>query len=284
MTATTPIAAKLATITPEQAEALLAANTHNRSPRQSFVDQYAADMRAGAWQLNGEAIKVATDGQILDGQHRLMAIVEAGTPVETLIITGLPNEAQETMDQGRSRSFGDVLKLRGEAYYAALASATRILAIYERDGIPILSFGRPSPTVQQMSRTLDRNPHLRESVKLIYSDLRKWLPTAAMVTLHYLFASVSQEDADDFFAKLATGENLDASSPIYVLRERLMREHYEALRLNPRVKVAFIIKAWNAYRRGETIKRLQWNAGGSSPDKFPAIDGLAVAPEPDTAG
>jgi hypothetical protein len=271
------VRARLVELTPKKAEKLLEHNVHNRGVNWTRVQQYASDMRKGDWQINGEAIKVAADGQILDGQHRLLAILEADTPVQTLLITGLAPETQETMDQGKARGFGDALKLRGEKQYTMLAAAVRIVCLYERDGVPFHDGGRkPAPSIAQLSRTLERNGELRDSVEFASAHRRPWLPTTVVAALHHLFAIADAESAADFFSKLATGDELSASSPIYVLRERLIAEHADKDRhLNPKVQLAFIIRTWNAYMEGETIRRLVFNAGGANPDRFPAIFGLA---------
>lgn len=269
------IKAQVMEITPKLAEKLLARNTHNRGISTSRIGQYAADIRKGDWQLNGEAIKIAQTGQILDGQHRLLAILEADRPMTSLLITGLPAETQETMDQGRARSFGDVLKLRGEENYYSLAAAVRMVCLYERDGIPFTA-GRPAPTVQQLSRTLERNPEIRESVKLALRLQRPWIANSVVAAMHYLFSVAHEADANDFITRLATGEDLQVVDAIYVLRERLIKEHYAVASVHSQVKLAFIVRAWNAYRAGETLTRLVWNPGGSQPDRFPEIDGLAA--------
>ena len=64
---------QLVEITPELAHEWLGFNTHNRNIRQRIVTAYAADMTGGDWQWNGESIKFAEDGTLLDGQHRLAA-------------------------------------------------------------------------------------------------------------------------------------------------------------------------------------------------------------------
>jgi hypothetical protein len=270
------VRAKMLTLTPTLAAKLLQANTHNRSVSRSRVRQYAADMRQGHWAFNGEAIKIAVDGQILDGQHRLLAVLDADKPVDTLLITGLPPVAQETMDQGRSRTFADVLKLRGEADHFNLAAAVRIVCLYEREGIPYKAPFVDAPTVHECLRTLDRNGAIRDSVKLA-GQLRRssLIPVSTIAALHYLFASVNEADANAFMTKLLRGENIDASSPIYVLRDRLLVDLREKI-LTPKIKLAFIVRAWNAYMEGEHISRLMWNPGGSNPDRFPKIHGLST--------
>lgn len=272
------IKARLVTITPKMAENILARNTHNRGIRTSAVQAYAADIRKGDWQLNGEAIKISATGKILDGQHRLHAVIEADEPIETLMITGLADETQETMDQGRSRSFADVLKLRGEGEYTNLGAAVRMVCLYERDGVPYTA-GRPAPSVKQLSRTLERNPEIRDSVKLAARLRRPWIGVSVLAAMHYLFSVANPEDANDFVTKLATGENMRAGDPPYVLRERLIKEHYDTGGLHSRAKLAFVVRAWNAYRRGETLTRLVFNPGGANPDRFPSIDGLAEPAE-----
>lgn len=265
-------------LTPDMASKLLERNTHNRSISGSRVEQYMTDMKAGNWAFNGEAIKIAADGQILDGQHRLWAIVEGETAIQTLLITGLANQAQETMDQGRPRSLGDVLKLRGEPQFTTLAATTKLVAFYMRDGVPFQAAYKPGITVHEALRTLERNPEIRDSVEKAY-DLRKpWLPVSALAALHFLFATVDQEDADDFVFKLTRGEQLVAADPIWVLRERLIKAHGSRLEaIEPRVKLAFVIRTWNAYRRNEQIVRLVWQ-GGAHPDRYPRIDGVELAP------
>jgi hypothetical protein len=272
------VQARLITVTPELAAKWLERNDHNRSMVMSRVDAYANDMRRGDWRLNGEAIKISREGKILDGQHRLAAILEANVAIETLVITGLEPDDQETMDQGRARSLADVLKLRGEKYHNPLATAARALCLFELYGQVVQPAYVPAPTVPQASRTLSRNADLRESVAVAYGLRRPWMPSSHMGALHFLWATVDREAADDFLTKLSTGEALHRGHPIYALREQLMTAHMERETLPQRTQLALIIKAWNAYLAGDEIRRLQWTPGGPHAEAFPEISGL-VKPE-----
>ena len=69
------------TVTPAIATRWLGLNTNNRHPRITDVRALAADMRGGRWQQNSETIKFGTDGRLIDGQHRLMAIELSGVVV-----------------------------------------------------------------------------------------------------------------------------------------------------------------------------------------------------------
>lgn len=94
------ITAEVRKVTPELAKTWLGTTEKNRTFRKSRVAQYAADMKAGRWQLNGEAIKFDKNGHLLNGQHRLHAVVRADTTVPMLVISGLDPETRTTMDSG----------------------------------------------------------------------------------------------------------------------------------------------------------------------------------------
>lgn len=73
------------TITPEMAETLLSKNARNRVISKHNVDMMVKDIKNGKYELTHEAIAIAEDGSLVDGQHRLMAIKESGIPVKTMI-------------------------------------------------------------------------------------------------------------------------------------------------------------------------------------------------------
>jgi len=103
------------TITPKQAEKYLQFNTSNRSLRKKLVSQYARDMANGKWKLTHQGVAFNCDGTLLDGQHRLMAIVESGVAVQMLVARGVDTSNQLVMDDHAKRSAGDALTLaRGE--------------------------------------------------------------------------------------------------------------------------------------------------------------------------
>src|ERR1700761_996246 len=93
--------AEVERLSPKSAKALLKGNVHNRNLRKARVSSLAEAMKRGEWELNGESIKVAEDGSLLDGQHRLQAVVESGKSIQVLVVRNLPSDAQDTVDTGR---------------------------------------------------------------------------------------------------------------------------------------------------------------------------------------
>lgn len=91
-------------VTPRTAAEWLTLNRRNRRARTLLVSKYAADMAAGQWRMAGEPIKFDTSGNLLDGQHRLSAVMLSGATVTMLVVRGLPPESQAVMDSGSART------------------------------------------------------------------------------------------------------------------------------------------------------------------------------------
>jgi hypothetical protein len=264
-------------IGPDEAAVLLEHNSSNRSISANHVARLAGAMQRGEWQFNGDSIKLNGTGRLLDGQHRLLAVIKSGTRHSFLVVEGLSAETQETVDVGRNRTFSDMLALRGEQNTNALATVCRAMWAFERTGVPSLRGGEQTPTPQQLFDVLSRHPEIRVSVREAPRNCPGLTRGQASV-LHYLFSRVDQEDADVFLKQLATGDGIGSGSPVYALRERLLRDALPGSRaatpLQAIVKLAFAIRAFNGWRGGDTVTKFQWKPGGARPDRFPQVDGL----------
>lgn len=105
----------------------LTKNTNNyrsMSPRKSR--EYAADMKAGKWELNGEPIVFCEDGTLKDGQHRLMAVAMADVVVPFLVVRGVKNNVN-IFDFGKSRTIKQLCSALDVPVSSCCASAVRIL-------------------------------------------------------------------------------------------------------------------------------------------------------------
>lgn len=259
-------------LTPELAEKLLEANTHNRAISPYRLNQLTEQILADEWVLNGEAIKIAADGTLLDGQHRCAAVVKAGKSIETLVITGLPNMSQETMDTGKSRTLADILALRGIPNAVSVASVVTGILAAERYGFGN-AFVRNNTTVITNGAALQRlenDPFILGIPERVATAARNSdLTMKVLGTLYYFFHQINPEDAEFFIDRLEDGADLDEGSPILVLRKaaKALKEAKGAR--NARYLGAVVIKAWNAYREGKSIRLLAWRQGGAKPEAFP---------------
>ena len=96
----------------EQAKTLLISNFGNRSPNTRRVSEYARAMNSGEWGL-GDPLMFDKFGNLLNGQHRLMAVARSGVPVEFIVVRGLEPESKKYLDTGMSRTVAQILTMRG---------------------------------------------------------------------------------------------------------------------------------------------------------------------------
>jgi hypothetical protein len=237
------------TITPEIAKAMLASNTQNRKLQQNVIDNYARDMEGGRWHLNGEAISFSTTGRLLNGQHRLNAIVQSGISVDIQINENVDEAAFKSIDTGRKRSAGDVLAMMGHHNNSQIASLTRVLINY-RDGISFNRARTTSELVEACTQEPDIIPFVHRVRTLTNRQVRS-IGFAGPLYLAKRFAGKHAE-IEDFIVGLEKGTNMNGDDPRLVLRERLPR----LVRPDGNLVWNLTTAALNSYLAGRTLKRV----------------------------
>lgn len=96
-------------VTPALAKQWLEKNTNNRNVNFAKVKKMAKDMREGHWDTTHQGIAIATDGTLVDGQHRLMAVVESGVTVRMNVTFNAPKS--QHIDSGNSRSMANRVQM-----------------------------------------------------------------------------------------------------------------------------------------------------------------------------
>ena len=249
---------KVKTITPSMATAILANMADNRRPTPGRVEAYARDMSTGGWKLTHQGIAISEDGQLLDGQHRLLAVIKAGIPVDMLVTSGVDG-VEGAIDTGRARSAGDVLAMRGVKYSTQVAAIARFILMY-RD-MPSLTWhgGTTRKTHGEILRVVEDSPHLEEVAQLAYQIKKgSGVPTSPMGVL--LFNAWKHPNLSGFCDGLTTGANLsqgDARLPLRIIAVNAT----VGRRMDVQHWLALCIKAWNGVLKGRKIKHLKWARG-----------------------
>jgi hypothetical protein len=244
-------------VTPDLAAKWLKQNSHNRNIRKRAVTDYARDMKAGQWRLNGEAIKFAADGTLLDGQHRLMAVIEADVAIPLMVVTGLPTDTQETMDAGCKRTTADAFNLRGETNAAVLAAILKKVWLWDQGDY---KFGQNyTPTTAECAALLEECPEIHRSVEIaarVHQAFR-YLPKSVVGTAHHILSRIDVDAAVWFFCRVGDGADLSASHPVLTLRNRVMTDRADSRRVPDYRYMAYLIRAWNAVREDRPLARIQ---------------------------
>lgn len=269
--ASTTANARWVEVTPELAQAILGEHAPNRTIRQLDVARYAADMAADKWTNTGEAIKFDEQGCLLDGQHRLSAVVKADMTVPLLFVYDVPRAAQDVMDSGRKRSLADQLAMRGQTNCNALAAG--IKAAHD-----IEVYGKPRATRNKSVATLLEWFETHQDIADSYAPVRKALdvpvkyPSGIAIALHYSMAKLAKEEADLFWRVLGFGDHTPGADAVLVLREKMLTVAAETQKghvLDSNRRAAYTITAWNAWITGRDIKifRFRPHLG----DTFPTL-------------
>lgn len=116
-------------VTPEMASDILKSNENNRPFSKSLAKKYAKQMSNGEWYVTGQGISLASDGQVLDGQHRLHGVIEYNHPVKMMVAYNCDKESFTVLDTGRGRNATDVLKIAGCDTHTKIISAGLRLVI-----------------------------------------------------------------------------------------------------------------------------------------------------------
>lgn len=232
------IKSKLMEITPDVAKKFLTRNTRNRDLRERLVESYANDMRNGNWLVNHQGIAFNENGDLIDGQHRLHAVVKSGVTVWMFVVKGLSDTVQngvllstmDTVDAHKPRSVADHLSINHGP------QAVKILTVY----------GKAIQHVVELSQML---PRLR----------------SAPILGAFAFAYTTHPaQVDSFVMAFYSGADLKTGSPVLTLRNHMLHQPNTSRNSTTRSRVSEIaLNALYQYVTGAPWTRVSIGAYGN---------------------
>jgi hypothetical protein len=140
------ITAVIEWITPELAREYLDLNfARNRSLLKTTSKNYADIMVAGDWKLCPDAVAFAINGDMVNGQHRLKAVIDTGLTQPFLVVRGFPPEDVTVFDLGKRRMMDERLTVAGcEIGRMECAIIRNALTTYEGSVIGTGRFSKPA--------------------------------------------------------------------------------------------------------------------------------------------
>lgn len=258
---------EVVTITPSLAAEILKNNIDNRNVTKAKVDTYAADMLSGRWQgLNGQTIVVANDANVNDGQHRLLAVIKSGVSVDTLVTFGVARETRMTLDQNKPRTPGDYLGMSGIASGTKIAAIAHTIYCYQNNLLPSASGATEYLGGGKISKAAltefarDNIVGIKEAIDAAGGRTARIVATETrMASAFYIIkqATTSPEDVVYFFDRLLNGDQITASSPILVCRNKLLAEKQAKRRIPVARFLEIVVRSWNAFRAGQNLGKIQ---------------------------
>ena len=273
-------------VTPELAREWLSKNGKNRRYSQANAMKIAKAISEGQWSLNGETICFDENGRLLDGQHRLNAVIIAGVPVPMSVATGVsdPNAFQTYDSVQKARGADQIAEMKGVENSRRVTAAARVVISWEKSD-SIESFHKkimstPSDSPHEVSDKAVEVQHEVDQCRQMIGDgiLKMTRVGAGLLGLVVILNRIDPVATQAFFRKVSTGVVDSPNDPALAYRDRLLGGNGTAKNERRwRVSVmAMTVKAWNASKEGRAIKNLRFRQDGDSPEKFPAPIGGAL--------
>ena len=266
---TSDITAELMVITPAMAADLLRNRPANRPVSKARVRELVEDLRSGRWTTNGESIIVDQDLELIDGQHRLLAVQESGIAITAMVVVGVDPAVMPTIDQGRARSGADALAASSVPRARDVAAVARWLWRVEHEHMRVQAVPLRNP---ELPTFVTAHPGLH-AVLGWGSALQPILPASCGAAFYYLFSRRDAALAKEYYLALKSGEGLTAGHPALAVRNRALQERVKAVRHMVAVsRAALLVLGWNCLRAGKTCPQgLAWRGERDQDVPFPRL-------------
>lgn len=244
-------------ITPARAEELLANNTNNRHLRKSKVSTWALQMQAGFWRADSnDAILVAEDGELLNGQHRLHAVIEAGIPVNMAIRYGASKEIYPVLDQGLSRTTADFVDVPNKN---VVTGAARSMAAIKHGGRLATALYGKMPTANAATvpnewvfDEINENNEEYQQAVMCARRFRNAIGKCRMATVTFIIMFTKYLDPNSEITEFlgdACSKRPESDASV-VLKETLLRRNAKNVSTSAKDLTAIILYAYEKYQAG----------------------------------
>lgn len=237
-------------ITPELAKEYLTKNKGNRKVNDKHVLFLAQQMLLGIFkEETGEGIKISKTDRLLDGQHRLLAIIKTDKAYTFTVFEDLEDDIFDVLDTGRNRNAADVLSTTGLKNSTGISALVGyILDIKSKRMNSHRGFRIPNSIVLEF---IINHPEVEEIYKYVEPLYRriKYLSPGLLGAVYYILKEKGHTEAkiEEFFNAYSTGLNITNTHPIYHLRTKLIQDSINKSKLPFTKKYALFVNAWNLF-------------------------------------
>lgn len=251
-------------ITPDYAEELLKMNINNRVLRPKKVAELAEAMKKGEWELSNDAIVISEGNILLNGQHRLMAVVKSGVACPFILYTGAEDSSFDIMDTPVIRRVADVIARKGGKNTVQMETTiARYLNLHEDllSGWETMKrFNtKMSGTRREQVEMYDKCEKLFDKwVKWVNATINKGVRIVSGAQLAALAAFLErdlghEEDKIKGYIKALVIDGATQHKTILAVRKKLMLHNMKKERLDRHDILRYLIRAWNDYLLGREV-------------------------------
>ncbi len=249
-------------VTPELAKEYLSHNTSNRVLNKRYIGKYVNEMKKGLWTLSNDAIIFAESGKLLNGQHRLTAVIQSGVTCEFLVGFGFPESTFNVLDSGKARSGGDVLRCNGISYPTELSGIIRkyILLVTHVEGLACDMVGN-STIMLEYEKDKDFWSYIITTARTeVRNGCRAFLVSELGAYHAYLIKERNYDESFvlSFFEQLTEREQC-TNNTIQLLRKTIINDKLSNRHIPAKHRMMLFVKTWNAYVDGKELSLLRWS-------------------------
>ena len=241
----------------ERAVECLARNVEqNRNIRKTHVKRLAGDMENERWHFTGVPVVFDSRGYLIDGQHRMAAIIQADITVPLVVVVTTGEKTMHVMDCGAKRSGADVLTFEGFTYAAKRAALLPMLSAYYSNSqrLPRKWNATNAELPALAARFTDADASLAEASK-IGTDRSLNIAPTSIAFAHYILSKKDAERATEFFNRFHDGAELEKGDPVLALRRSLVFTR-DGRNTPVWVGAVKIVKAWNFRATGRQVAKI----------------------------
>jgi hypothetical protein len=259
--------AQIKRISPERALQLLNASDANyRAVNKEHVKHLAEEMSSGRWFMTYEPIIIDPVRGVVDGQHRLLAVIMSGVACDFLVVEAHADaDAVAAMDTGVNRSAAVTLRAGGVKNAASIATIARAYAQYKAGHMPWNSHAHTRRVSTKVINDITKNnPHIHE---IATRTCHKPFKITGMIGAMSVMAMIAHDDspshAFEFLNKYDNAENIsDPNDPVRLLYTRMLKaKASSSMKMPTHIRSGLTAKAYNAFISGYGVGVLKYAPG-----------------------
>lgn len=255
------VTVKIKKFTPQDAASILDNNNiNNRAISKARIAEYSSAMSRGEWLFNGDSIRISDDGVLLDGQHRLTALLKSNTEQYFIVIENMKKNIGFTIDGGKNRTGGDSLTMQSgtpKHLAAAISGAIKLFQRHEK-GLTMMTGGYEKLTnTQVVNKYIEQKPLIEKCCAWLNENVSRKggiLSKSEMLAITMILSSADEADAFLFCNMVFCGIGINEICAQSHLRDYLLECKSKAKKSNQQQRLHSIIKVWNSVRSGRNMK------------------------------
>jgi hypothetical protein len=254
-------------ITPKLAANFLERNKSNRRLNENSINFYADQMSRNQWKLTGQGISFDSDNYLLDGQHRLHAIIKSQTSVKMLVVYEVDRDSFTCYDSGKNRNMTDIFSISEIPNASTVSTAIQFyINLKNNRGVNFSSNLARSRKITRYDCLNEYNKDAefwQECVRVSMRCYKKMRILNLGFTASFVYYSVKEKNKPveyvvNFLNQLF-GFDSDEFNATKLFRDAVVKDALSTKKMSPVHKLGLFKKTWNCYVTKRDVKCLKYD-------------------------